>query len=82
MGTKRPTTASSDLAQALERLYALRTFGIKPGLESMTALLDALGRPQDALPILHVAGTNGKGSVCALLASTLQAAGLKVGLYT
>jgi dihydrofolate synthase/folylpolyglutamate synthase len=82
VGTKRPTTASSDLAQALERLYALRTFGIKPGLESMTALLDALGRPQDALPILHVAGTNGKGSVCALLASTLQAAGLKVGLYT
>ncbi len=82
MSNNRPQSQSPELEKALERLYALRTFGIKPGLESMSALLESLGRPQDALPILHVAGTNGKGSVCALVAATLQAAGLKVGLYT
>ena len=77
-----PASRSPALNLALERLYALRTFGIKPGLEPMSALLEELGRPQDALPIIHVAGTNGKGSVCVLLASALQAAGLKTGLYT
>ncbi|HEY9855358.1 MAG TPA: folylpolyglutamate synthase/dihydrofolate synthase family protein [Stenomitos sp.] len=56
--------------------------GIRPGLERTTALLDLLGRPQDRLPVVHVAGTNGKGSVCAFLASILQAAGYRVGRYT
>lgn len=56
--------------------------GIRPGLERITALLDRLGRPQDRHPVVHVAGTNGKGSVCAFLASILQAAGYKVGRYT
>lgn len=56
--------------------------GIRPGLERITALLDQLGRPQDRHPVVHVAGTNGKGSVCALLASVLKAAGYRVGRFT
>ena len=48
----------------------------------MVDLLERLGRPQDELRFVHVAGTNGKGSVCAYVASVLQAAGYKVGLFT
>ena len=70
------------LSQSLERLYALRTFGIKPGLETTLALLDRLGNPQNSFAAIHVAGTNGKGSVCALLESALRQTGLRVGLYT
>ena len=54
----------------------------RPGLSRMVDLLERLGRPQDDLRFVHVAGTNGKGSVCAYLASVLQAAGYKVGLFT
>lgn len=70
------------LAASLERLFALRTFGIKPGLEPELALLERLGHPEQAFAAIHVAGTNGKGSVCAMLESILRTAGLKVGLYT
>lgn len=52
------------------------------GLDRIRALLDGLGRPQDRLRFVHVAGTNGKGSTCAYLASILQAAGLRTGLFT
>lgn len=52
------------------------------GLDRMVDLLERLGRPQDALRFVHVAGTNGKGSVCAYMASMLQEAGYKVGLFT
>lgn len=52
------------------------------GLERIRELLDRLGRPQDRLKFVHVAGTNGKGSTCAYLASILQAAGLRTGLFT
>lgn len=71
-----------DLARSLERLYALRTFGIKPGLETTLALLDRLGNPQDSFAAVHVAGTNGKGSTCAMLEAVLRKTGLRVGLYT
>lgn len=54
----------------------------KLGLERMRALLGVLGNPQDSLRFVHVAGTNGKGSVCAYLASILQAAGFRTGLFT
>lgn len=54
----------------------------KPGLERMEALLDAMGDPQRILRFVHVAGTNGKGSVCAYLASILQQAGYRTGLFT
>ena len=52
------------------------------GLDRICELLDRLGRPQDRLKFVHVAGTNGKGSTCAYLASILQAAGLRTGLFT
>ncbi len=64
------------------RLYALQRFGMKPGLETVSALLSEWEHPQRRFPALHVAGTNGKGSVAAMLASILQAAGVRVGLYT
>ena len=53
-----------------------------PGLHRIRAFTDALGRPQDGLRFVHVAGTNGKGSTCAMLASVLRAAGYKTGLFT
>jgi dihydrofolate synthase/folylpolyglutamate synthase len=56
--------------------------GIAPGLERMERLLAALGNPERSLRCLHVAGTNGKGSVCALAESVLRADGLRTGLYT
>lgn len=66
----------------LDRLYQRRTFGIKLGLETEEALLSELGNPHHSFAAIHVAGTNGKGSVCALLASILEVAGIHVGLYT
>ena len=55
---------------------------VRPGLERISELLERMGRPQDRLRFVHVAGTNGKGSACAYLASILQAAGYKTGLFT
>ena len=66
--------------EALEYLTSLGRFGIKLGLERTEALLHALGDPQDLFQGVLVAGTNGKGSVCAMLASVLQSAGYRVGL--
>ena len=57
-------------------------FGVELGLERIYQLLDNLGNPHQQVPIIHVAGTNGKGSVCAYLSSILTAAGYKVGRYT
>ena len=54
----------------------------KFGLERIRAVLDSLGRPQDRLHVVHVAGTNGKGSVCAMLESALRADGRRTGLFT
>ncbi len=59
-----------------------RTHGIRPGLERVTALLERLGHPHDGLRVVHVAGTNGKGSVCALVAEVLRSAGHRVLRYT
>lgn len=56
-------------------------FGINLGLERITSLLAALGNPQKKVPAIHVAGSNGKGSVCAYLSAILQAAGYRVGRY-
>ena len=64
------------------RIFARHAFGIKPGLETTRALLQELGNPERDLRIIHVAGTNGKGSVCEMIASVLEFAGLKTGLYT
>jgi dihydrofolate synthase/folylpolyglutamate synthase len=67
---------------ALDALFARTTGQWKLGLERVEAFLDVLGRPHDRLRVLHVAGTNGKGSVCAMLEAALRARGLKVAKYT
>jgi dihydrofolate synthase / folylpolyglutamate synthase len=72
----------SDLKATLERLYGLIPRGKKLGLERMTAACEHFGHPERAFEVVHVGGTNGKGSVCAFTASILAASGRKVGLYT
>ena len=66
----------------LNRLFALRRRGIKVGLHRTEALLTKCGNPHRNVPVIHVAGTNGKGSTAAMIASILKASGRKVGLYT
>ena len=66
----------------LEWLYGLEFFGIKLGLDNITGLLRRLGNPQKDLKFVHIAGTNGKGSVTAMIYSILKEAGYSVGMYT
>jgi len=73
-------TASVD--DHLAALYRLRRFGIKFGLSTITRLLRGLGNPHQRFSSIHIAGTNGKGSIAAFLSSILARAGYKVGLYT
>lgn len=68
--------------EALEYIHSLGKFGSRPGLERITKMLELMGDPHKALKYIHVAGTNGKGSTCSILASVLKEHGLKVGLYT
>ena len=68
--------------EALNYIHAVQWAGHKPGLTRTRTLLAALGDPHKQLRFIHVAGTNGKGSTAAMLASCLQAAGYRVGLYT
>lgn len=67
---------------ALELLTSQGKFHINLGLERISGVLKLLGNPQDNLKYFHVAGTNGKGSVCSIIASILEADGKIVGLYT
>jgi dihydrofolate synthase/folylpolyglutamate synthase len=69
-------------AEAIQFLYGLRLFGAKFGLENTFKLAALAGNPQDRLRFIHVAGTNGKGSTCAMLESIYRAAGLRTGLFT
>ena len=69
-------------AEALRWLFSLQSFGVKLGLENIRALLTSLGHPELRYPSLLVTGTNGKGSVSAMLAAALGARGLRTGLYT
>ena len=66
----------------LERLFALETFGVKLGLANITALCERLGHPERAFASVHIAGTNGKGSVAAMVHAGLVAAGIPAGRYT
>lgn len=68
--------------KALDYIYDLTKYGIKLGLKNINYLLYLLGEPHKKLKIIHVAGTNGKGSTCSLISSILQSSGYKVGLYT
>ena len=67
---------------ALNYLDSLNIFGIKPGLERINLLMEKLNFPQNNYKTIHVTGTNGKGSVCAMLAEILKLDGRKVGLFT
>jgi dihydrofolate synthase/folylpolyglutamate synthase len=69
-------------SEAIQFLYGLRLFGAKFGLENTFKLAALAGHPQEKLRFIHVAGTNGKGSTCAMLESIYRAAGLRVGLFT
>src|ERR1051326_5902359 len=74
--------ANPEYRNAVEFLYGLRWFGAKFGLENTIRLAALAGNPQDRLRFIHVAGTNGKGSTCAMLESIYRATGLRVGLFT
>ena len=67
---------------ALAWLYATQRFGIKLGLENIQRLLRELDVPAKGQRVLHVAGTNGKGSVCAMIDSICRAQGYRTGLFT
>ena len=68
--------------EAIEYIHSVKWRGSRPGLERITELTNMLGNPEDSLRFIHVAGTNGKGSICAMLSSILSAAGYRVGLFT
>ncbi len=72
----------SEYRAALESLYRRRRFGLKPGLEVIERLLEALGHPERRYPAVHITGSKGKGSVAVMTQSILTAHGLRVGLFT
>ncbi len=72
----------TDFDRTVDFLFGLQKFGTKLGLENTFRLLEILGRPEKGRKFLHITGTNGKGSVSALSASALRAAGYRTGLYT
>lgn len=72
----------SSYEDAIDRLIALKQRGVSLGLERMRRFAGALDHPETAVPCIHVAGTNGKGSVAAMLEAILRAAGWRTGLYT
>ncbi len=80
----RTTAAQSNdsYRKAIEFLHGLQWFGTTLGLENTFKLAELSGNPQSKLRFIHVAGTNGKGSTCAMLESIYRAAGLRVGLFT
>lgn len=73
---------SATYRQTVERLFGLHRFGIRLGLDGIERLLELAGRPRPGKRIVIVGGTNGKGSVCAMLSAIARRAGLRVGLYT
>ncbi len=68
--------------ESLSYIHSVNSTFCKPGLDRIRYLTEAIGSPEKDLKFIHVAGTNGKGSVCAMLSSILRAEGLRVGLYT
>lgn len=76
------SVAKTAYEQCLATMYGLRRFGIKLGLETIETILSALGDPQHSYRTIHIAGTNGKGSVATMLSTILMTAGYGVGRYT
>jgi dihydrofolate synthase/folylpolyglutamate synthase len=72
----------TDYAAVQDFLFSLKARGLKFGIDRMRVLVEALGHPERRYPIIHVAGTNGKGSVAAMLDAILHTAGWRTGLYT
>ena len=70
------------LDEALHYIHEVCWKGSVPGLERISALLDVMGHPERHCKFVHVTGTNGKGSTCAMVASILRKAGYRTGLYT
>lgn len=68
--------------EAIEHINSITRFGNRKGVECSKAVLEKLGHPEHSFPVIHVAGTNGKGSVCAYLTGILRASGVKVGTFT
>ena len=69
--------------EVLSGIHSRRTFsGGGPTLDRIRRLMDALGNPQEDYPCIHVAGTNGKGSLCAFMNSILMECGYRVGMFT
>lgn len=77
-----PMPQPKDSTACLETLFRLRRFGIKLGLATIRRILANLGNPHRCYKTIHIAGTNGKGSVASGLASVLRRSGYRVGLYT
>ena len=75
-------SARTDASQALAYIHSTSWKGSVPGLSRTRQLLSKMGNPEQKLRFIHVVGTNGKGSTCAMLASVLQTAGYRTGLYT
>ncbi|MBV8901518.1 MAG: bifunctional folylpolyglutamate synthase/dihydrofolate synthase, partial [Verrucomicrobia bacterium] len=73
---------SATCRAALQWLFGFQNRGVKLGLDNVRALLADLGHPEAGLRCMHVAGTNGKGSVCAMAAAVARAAGVRTGLFT
>ena len=71
-----------DINQALQKLYSMRQFNIKLGLDNVMGLLEFIGNPHKKLKCFHIAGSNGKGSTASFLSSILIEHGYKTGLYT
>ena len=67
--------------EAIEYIHSLEKFGMRPGLERIGELCRALGEPQKGLKIIHVAGTNGKGSTSTIISCILQKSGFNTGLF-
>jgi dihydrofolate synthase/folylpolyglutamate synthase len=82
VSTRSRGVLNLEYSEALAWLESLGRFGSRPGLQRIQALLEVLGHPEQGLEVVHVAGTNGKGSVCAYISSILAAAGYRTGLYT
>ena len=78
----RPRTSGMSYDEALEWLFGIKRFGSKLGLKYISHLLGLIGNPQEDFKSVHVAGTSGKGSTTAMIASILGAAGYKVGMFT
>lgn len=75
-------TDLADYSAVQDYLFALKAHGVKFGIDRMRLLSAALGNPERSFPVIHLAGTNGKGSTAAMLDAILRAAGRRVGLYT